>query len=123
MFRRPPRSPPFPYTTLFRSLGQAGGGPAADGEDHVGPSRRRCRPGPLGHVDRDVHDHVVLRYHDVVMHVPVDVAERARAAATAAGADVILAIGGGAATGLAKRSEERRVGEGGRSRWSPEHLK
>jgi maleylacetate reductase len=45
---------------------------------------------------------VVLRYHDVVMHVPVDVAERARTAATAAGADVILAIGGGSATGLAK---------------------
>jgi alcohol dehydrogenase class IV len=45
---------------------------------------------------------VVLRYHDVVMHVPVDVAERARAAATAAEADVILAIGGGSATGLAK---------------------
>jgi maleylacetate reductase len=45
---------------------------------------------------------VVLRYHDVVMHVPVEVAERARVAAAAAEADVILAIGGGSATGLAK---------------------
>ena len=45
---------------------------------------------------------VVLQYHDVVMHVPVEVAERARVAAAAAGADVIVAIGGGSATGLAK---------------------
>jgi maleylacetate reductase len=45
---------------------------------------------------------VVLRYHDVVMHVPVEVAERARVAAAAAGADIVVAIGGGSATGLAK---------------------
>ena len=45
---------------------------------------------------------VVLRYHDVVMHVPVEVAERGRVAAAAAGADVVVAIGGGSTTGLAK---------------------
>ena len=45
---------------------------------------------------------VVLRYRDVVMHVPVEVAERARVAAAAAGADIIVAIGGGSVTGLAK---------------------
>jgi maleylacetate reductase len=45
---------------------------------------------------------VALHYHDVVMHVPVAVAERAREAAASAGADVVVAIGGGSATGLAK---------------------
>jgi alcohol dehydrogenase class IV len=45
---------------------------------------------------------VVLRYHDVVMHVPVEVAERARAAAAKAGADVVVSVGGGSTTGLAK---------------------
>src|SRR2546427_9169808 len=30
MIRRPPRSTLFPYTTLFRSLGEAGDGPAED---------------------------------------------------------------------------------------------
>ena len=44
----------------------------------------------------------VLRYHDVVMHVPVEVADRGRAAAAAAGADVIVTVGGGSTTGLAK---------------------
>jgi maleylacetate reductase len=42
----------------------------------------------------------VRRHREVVMHVPVDVAERARAAA--AGHDVLVSIGGGSATGLAK---------------------
>jgi maleylacetate reductase len=45
---------------------------------------------------------VALHYHDVVMHVPVDVAERAREAAATVAADVVVAIGGGSATGLAK---------------------
>jgi maleylacetate reductase len=45
---------------------------------------------------------VALRHDDVVMHVPVDVAERAREAAAAAGADVLLSVGGGSTTGLAK---------------------
>ena len=45
----------------------------------------------------------VAHVHDeVVMHVPVEVAERARAAATAHKVDAIVSIGGGSATGLAK---------------------
>jgi maleylacetate reductase len=45
----------------------------------------------------------VAHVHDeVVMHVPVDVAERARAAADAHGVDAIVSIGGGSTTGLAK---------------------
>ncbi|MFI6302883.1 maleylacetate reductase [Amycolatopsis thailandensis] len=45
---------------------------------------------------------VALRHDEVLMHVPVDVAERARAAAAAHEADVIVSIGGGSTTGLAK---------------------
>ncbi|HTU75744.1 MAG TPA: maleylacetate reductase [Trebonia sp.] len=45
---------------------------------------------------------VVLSHHDVVMHVPVEVAERARVAAATAAADALVAIGGGSTTGLAK---------------------
>jgi maleylacetate reductase len=45
---------------------------------------------------------VAVRYDDVVMHVPVEVADRARAAAAAAGADALVSVGGGSTTGLAK---------------------
>ncbi|MDQ2811172.1 MAG: maleylacetate reductase [Actinomycetota bacterium] len=45
---------------------------------------------------------VVLRHHEVVMHVPAGLAERARAAAAGCGADALVSIGGGSATGLAK---------------------
>ncbi|MEN9506997.1 MAG: hypothetical protein RI958_2923 [Actinomycetota bacterium] len=47
-------------------------------------------------------DRLVLQWNDIVQHVPVDLAERARDAATAAGIDVIVTVGGGSATGLAK---------------------
>jgi maleylacetate reductase len=45
---------------------------------------------------------VVLRHDDVVMHVPVDVAARAREAAARHNADALVTIGGGSTTGLAK---------------------
>jgi maleylacetate reductase len=45
---------------------------------------------------------VTLRHDDVVMHVPVEVAERAREAAVRADADVLVSVGGGSTTGLAK---------------------
>jgi maleylacetate reductase len=45
---------------------------------------------------------MVLRHEEVVMHVPVEVARRARAAAAASGADVLVSVGGGSTTGLAK---------------------
>lgn len=45
---------------------------------------------------------VVLRQDEIVMHVPAEVAARARAAASAARADLVVSIGGGSATGLAK---------------------
>ncbi len=45
---------------------------------------------------------VTVSYDDIAMHVPVEVAERARAAAARHGVDALLAIGGGSTTGLAK---------------------
>jgi maleylacetate reductase len=45
---------------------------------------------------------VLLRYDDVVMHVPVEVAERAREAAAASNIDALVSVGGGSTTGLAK---------------------
>lgn len=45
---------------------------------------------------------VALRWSDVREHVPVEHAERARAAATDSGVDALVSIGGGSTTGLAK---------------------
>jgi maleylacetate reductase len=45
---------------------------------------------------------VAARWDEVAQHVPVELAERARSAATAARADALLCIGGGSSTGLAK---------------------
>lgn len=45
---------------------------------------------------------VVHRHHEVAMHVPVPVAEQARAAARDHSADLILSVGGGSTTGVAK---------------------
>jgi maleylacetate reductase len=45
---------------------------------------------------------VALHHHDVVMHVPVEVAEHARAVAGDARADALISVGGGSTTGLAK---------------------
>ena len=45
---------------------------------------------------------VALNYAEVVMHVPVEVADRARRSAVASGADLLVSIGGGSTTGLAK---------------------
>jgi maleylacetate reductase len=51
-------------------------------------------------VSRDVP--VALRHDDVVMHVPVEVAERARQAAAGHDIDALVSVGGGSTTGLAK---------------------
>ena len=45
---------------------------------------------------------VIVQHGEVVMHVPVEVAERARAVATENDVDVLVSIGGGSTTGLAK---------------------
>lgn len=43
-----------------------------------------------------------LRWGEVRQHVPVELARRARAAAAEAGVDVVVSVGGGSTTGLAK---------------------
>jgi alcohol dehydrogenase class IV len=45
---------------------------------------------------------VAVRHADVVMHVPVEVAERAREAAASNDVDVLVSVGGGSTSGLAK---------------------
>jgi alcohol dehydrogenase class IV len=42
------------------------------------------------------------RFSEVIVHVPADLADRARAAAVRVGADLVIAVGGGSAIGLAK---------------------
>ena len=44
----------------------------------------------------------VVRHTEVVMHVPVEVAQRARTVAAEQGVDAVVAVGGGSTTGLAK---------------------
>jgi maleylacetate reductase len=50
----------------------------------------------------DLGDRVVGRWSEVVMHVPVEVATRALAAAQGVQADSLIAVGGGSSTGMAK---------------------
>lgn len=45
---------------------------------------------------------VALWHTDVVMHVPLSVAEKARSAAIDKGVDLLVSVGGGSTTGLAK---------------------
>ncbi|GAA1882983.1 maleylacetate reductase [Paeniglutamicibacter psychrophenolicus] len=45
---------------------------------------------------------VALHHTEVVMHVPIETANRARAAAVENGIDLIVCVGGGSTTGLAK---------------------
>ena len=45
---------------------------------------------------------VAVRHSEVVMHVPADVADRARKAAEDHAVDVLVSVGGGSTTGLAK---------------------
>jgi alcohol dehydrogenase class IV len=45
---------------------------------------------------------IAVRHHEVVMHVPARVAERARVVAVAHDADALVCVGGGSTTGLAK---------------------
>jgi maleylacetate reductase len=48
------------------------------------------------------HVEVTLHYSDITPHVPVEKAEKARAAATKHDIDLLVSVGGGSTTGLAK---------------------
>lgn len=54
------------------------------------------------HLAASLGTRLVARVDDVVMHVPADAAASATAKATASGADLLVCLGGGSATGLAK---------------------
>jgi maleylacetate reductase len=53
-------------------------------------------------VDAQLGPRLALRWDEVAQHVPVDLAERARAAASEHSIDAVVTIGGGSSTGLAK---------------------
>ena len=53
-------------------------------------------------VARQLGERLAARWNEAVQHVPAELAERALAAALEAHADIIVSIGGGSATGLAK---------------------
>ncbi len=53
-------------------------------------------------VTEQLWSHLALAWDEVAQHVPVELAERARAAATAADIDGVVCVGGGSSTGLAK---------------------
>lgn len=57
---------------------------------------------PVAEIDERLGGRVAGRFADTAMHVPVEVAQAALAAARTAGADSITAIGGGSAIGAAK---------------------
>src|SRR5258708_32509737 len=100
MIRRPPRSTLFPYTTLFRSL-------LMDSSDGTG--RIDLQGLPAG---QDIFYRVVLE----------DFASaNVRSPAVQGHFRTPLAAGMPATRPLRLRSEERRVGEECRSRWSPYH--
>src|SRR2546427_12572246 len=103
MFRRPPRSPLFPYTTLFRSA------PAAVAVSVLVPA-------------------VVLRVQLPTVAIPLPLVvwvPPVTLPLPAAGANVTATPWTGlpppSCTITAGRSEERRVGKEGRSRWWPDH--
>ena len=53
-------------------------------------------------IEDQLGDRIVARFTDVVMHVPVPLAQQAIALASECGVDVIIALGGGSSTGMAK---------------------
>ncbi|MER5429543.1 maleylacetate reductase [Streptomyces sp. NPDC002588] len=84
-----------------------GGAPAAVAAEVAGLKATRVMliagPGEAalaGRVGADLP--VAVRHGEVVMHVPADVADRARKAATEGAVDALVCVGGGSTTGLAK---------------------
>lgn len=58
--------------------------------------------GPGARIAEDLGERCVAEWTEVTQHVPADLAERARSAATDATADAVVCVGGGSAIGLAK---------------------
>src|SRR5256885_15211520 len=100
MIRRPPSSPLFPYTTLFRSGFTLGIGPSHE------PLIRGVFGLPYDHPGRSTEEYVRI-LTGVLRGEAVDFDGADWSAHNPAG--------------MARRSEERRVGKECRSRWSPYH--
>jgi maleylacetate reductase len=95
----------FEHETLGQRVRFAAGGAAAAVADEIsrlGASRVMviAHEGPADEVVAGLPVAVVHR--EVVMHVPVEVAERARAVALSHAVDALVCVGGGSTTGLAK---------------------
>jgi maleylacetate reductase len=58
--------------------------------------------GPASDITGQLGSRLALAWNEVAQHVPVDLAERARSAATDASIDCVVCVGGGSSTGLAK---------------------
>src|SRR2546428_11767284 len=106
MIRRPPRSTLFPYTTLSRSRGSRRAGEPAPAKSSSKGSHRSCPWTPAS-------------------RLPSGRKPRCGGPRAAAVAALGRALGGGRLPRSARPagSGERRVGEEGRSRGSPDHLK
>ncbi len=98
----------FAHETLGQRVRFASGDAAAALADEVGRLGAERVMVIAGNSERDLAERVsaelpvALAYDEVRMHVPVEVAERARAAAAEHRVDAIVAVGGGSTTGLAK---------------------
>ena len=119
MMRRPPRSTLFPYTTLFRSItGHSGRG--VDTFNMFGEDGRFDLDAMAIGIDRHIEQQGrALLLLNFPCHNPtgysLDESEWAGVA------EVIRMAGERAPVATLLRSEERRVGKEGRSRWSPYH--
>ena len=98
----------FTHTTLGQTVvfasSRAGAAVAAEVERLEASTVMVIVSGSAEDKVRDFESHfpVALWYREVVMHVPADVADRAVAAAREIDADLVISVGGGSATGLAK---------------------
>src|SRR3712207_9369528 len=102
MIRRPPRSTLFPYTTLFRSVAMVDiGGGTTDLAIFAEGGIRHTAVLPIGGQNLTT---------DIAFGLRTPPAEAEK-----------IKIKHGTARVELVRSEERRVGKEGRSRWSPDH--
>src|SRR2546430_14048379 len=118
MIRRPPRSTLFPYTTLFRSISSSGSLSCETVDAVVRQLAYNTDRGvpaepPAG--DAKFSTELCIARRRLRWNAPIRVISELPN-------NCIYCLAAEATT-AADRSEERRVGEEGRSRWSPYHYK
>src|SRR5260221_12246225 len=112
MIRRPPRSTLFPYTTLFRSIKNQGSGDLLTASAGATPKFTIQNSGNIL-ATGTLTGLTGLTVASGAVSLP------AASLATTALTGTLFTVAGG--SGSNSRSEERRVGKEGRSRWSPYH--